>query len=234
MARPRSVAPNLRFVAFCIRSTENPDSWDQSGLASFTRSRDLFIKRCFMEESARIAFPPTEAVAELSSVRARTVPWYVWSSALAITSTTVGLYWDISWHIGIGRDTFWTPAHLAIQFGAVLTGLSCGYLVLHTTFAGDAATRDASVRMWGFCGPLGAFIAAWGGVCMLTSAPFDNWWHESFGLDVKILSPPHVVLVVGIFFMGLGGLILTVGRMNLADPHAKTSFNRLLLWAGSL
>jgi hypothetical protein len=28
-----------------------------------------------------------------------------------------------------GRDTFWTPAHLAIQFGAVLTGLSCAYLI---------------------------------------------------------------------------------------------------------
>src|SRR5258708_35816718 len=110
-----------------------------SGLAFFRRTQDLFIKRCFMEESARIAFPPTEAVAELSSVGARTVPWYVWSSALAITSTTVGLYWDISWHIGIRRDTFSTPAHLAIQFGAVLTGLFCAYLILHTTFDHYAA-----------------------------------------------------------------------------------------------
>jgi hypothetical protein len=32
----------------------------------------------------------------------------------------------------------------------------------------------------------------------------------------------------------LGGLILIAGRMNLADPRAKPSFNRLLLWAGSL
>jgi hypothetical protein len=144
------------------------------------------------------------------------------------------LYWDISWHTGIGRDTFWTPAHLAIQFGAVLTGISCAYLILHTTFAGSAAEKDASVRVWGFRGPLGAFIAAWGGFAMLTSAPFDNWWHESFGLDVKILSPPHVLLVLGIFFMGLGGLILTVGRMNLASGEARRKLNRLLLWSGTL
>jgi len=26
----------------------------------------------------------------------------------------------------------------------------------------------------GFRGPLGCFIAAWGGIAMLTSAPFDN------------------------------------------------------------
>jgi hypothetical protein len=186
-----------------------------------------------MGESARIALPPTEAVAELSSVRARTVPWYVWSSALAITSTTVGLYWDISWHIGIGRDTFWTPAHLAIQFGAVLTGLCCAYLILHTTFAPDV-TRKHSVQIWGFRGPLGAFIAAWGGFCMLTSAPFDNWWHNSFGLDVMILSPPHVVLILGIFVMGLGGLILTTSQMNLSAGKNRDKVNWLLLYDGSL
>ena len=178
--------------------------------------------------------PAAAAPKEWSSARVTAVPWYVWSAVLAVTSTTVGLYWDISWHIGIGRDTFWTPAHLAIQFGAVLTGISCGYLILHTTFAGDAAAKEASVRMWGFRGPLGALIAAWGGLCMLTSAPFDNWWHDSFGLDVKILSPPHVVLIVGIFVMGLGGLILITGQMNLSAGETRSKLSRLLLYAGSL
>jgi hypothetical protein len=185
-----------------------------------------------MAESARIAFPA--AARELSSVRASAVPWYIWSSALAVTSTTVGLYWDISWHIGIGRDTFWTPAHLAIQFGAVLTGLSCAYLILHTTFARDAAAREHGVKIWGFRGPLGAFIAAWGGFCMLTSAPFDNWWHNSFGLDVAILSPPHVVLILGIFVMGLGGLILTTSQLNLSAAENRNKLDRLLLYNGSL
>ena len=187
-----------------------------------------------MPENVRIAFPPTAAVAELSFLRAGTVPWYVWSSALAVTSTTVGLYWDISWHIGIGRDTFWTPAHLAIQFGAVLTGLCCAYLILHTTFAPEAAAREHSVRIWGFHGPLGAFVAAWGGFCMLTSAPFDNWWHNSFGLDITILSPPHVVLILGIFVMGLGGLILTTSRMNVSTGENRDKLNWLLLYNGSL
>lgn len=187
-----------------------------------------------MAESVRLAMPAPAASREWSSARVTAVPWYVWSAVLAVTSTTVGLYWDISWHIGIGRDTFWTPAHLAIQFGAVLTGVSCAYLILHTTFAGDAAAKEASVRMWGFRGPLGAFIAAWGGLCMLTSAPFDNWWHDSFGLDITILSPPHVVLIVGIFAMGLGGLILITGQMNLSSGETRAKLSRLLLYSGSL
>ena len=185
-----------------------------------------------MAEGARIAFPASATVTDLSS--ARVVPWYIWSSVLAVTSTTVGLYWDISWHIGIGRDTFWTPAHLAIQLGAVITGLSCGYLILHTTFAADAYAKEGSVRIWGMHGPLGAFIAAWGGFCMLTSAPFDNWWHASFGLDVTILSPPHVVLIVGIFVMGLGGLILTTSEVNRSTGRLHDHYSLLLLYSGSL
>ena len=187
-----------------------------------------------MAQSAQIPLPASAAVTDLPSIRARVVPWYIWSSVLAITSTTVGLYWDISWHIGIGRDTFWTPAHLAIQFGAVITGLSCAYLILHTTFAGDDESRESSVRIWGMRGPLGAFIAAWGGFAMLTSAPFDNWWHQSFGLDIAILSPPHVVLVIGIFVMGLGGLILTTSQMNRSTGKTRDQLSRLLLYSGSL
>jgi hypothetical protein len=187
-----------------------------------------------MAESARIPLPAATSVAVLPVVQARGVPWYIWSSVLAVTSTTFGLYWDISWHIGIGRDTFWTPAHLAIQLGAVITGLSCGFLILHTTFAGDAAAKESSVRVWGMRGPLGAFIAAWGGFCMLTSAPFDNWWHQSFGLDVTILSPPHVVLIIGIFVMGLGGLILTTSQMNGSAGNIRDNNRRLLLYSGSL
>jgi hypothetical protein len=187
-----------------------------------------------MADTARIAFQPPVVVAEESSVQATAVPWYIWSSVLAVTSTTVGLYWDISWHIGIGRDTFWTPAHVAIQLGAVIAGLSCAYLILHTTFAGNAASKENSIRIWGFRGPLGAFVAAWGGFCMLTSAPFDNWWHESFGLDVMILSPPHVVLILGIFTMGFGGLVLTTSQLNLSTGEVRERLTRFLLYSGCL
>lgn len=180
------------------------------------------------------SFPLPAASAAQSPASVAAVRWYVWSAVLAVTSTIFGLYWDISWHIGIGRDTFWTPAHLAIQFGAVLTGLSCGYLILHTTFAGDPDEKAASVRVLGFRGPLGAFIAAWGGFCMITSAPFDNWWHDSFGLDIKILSPPHVVLILGIFMMGVGGLMLLVGQLNLSSGAARAKLDWLLLFVGFL
>jgi hypothetical protein len=154
--------------------------------------------------------------------------------AAAISSIVFGLYWDISWHMTIGRDTFWTPAHLAIQFGAVLAALSCGYLILHTTFAADPGAREASIRVWGLRGPFGAFLAAWGGATMMISAPFDNWWHDSFGLDVQIVSPPHMVLATGIFFVGIGTLVLIAGPKNRAAGLAKVQLERLFLYIASV
>src|SRR4051812_28619346 len=150
------------------------------------------------------------------------VPWYIWCAVLAVTSVMAGTHWDIAWHRSIGRDTFWTPAHMAIYFGGVLAGLSCGYVIVSTTLAGAAG---ATVRMWGFRGPLGAFICAWGGAAMLASAPFDNWWHNAYGLDVKVLSPPHVVLILGIIGIDLGALILILGAMNRAKGALRQRLN---------
>jgi hypothetical protein len=146
----------------------------------------------------------------------------------------VGVHWDISWHRSIGRDTFWTPAHICIHLCGVLAGISCAYLILSTTLNRTGPLRAASVRIWGFRGPLGAFIAAWGGIAMLTSAPFDDWWHNAYGLDVKILSPPHVVLALGIFGVELGALILILGQMNRADDRERGRLEWLFLYVGGM
>src|SRR5438477_7647469 len=130
------------------------------------------------------------------------------------TSILAGLLWDISWHKTIGRDTFWTPAHLAIHFGGIVAGLMGAFLILRTTFGGDGRARAASVRVWGFRGPLGAWLSIWGCFAMLTSAPFDDWWHNAYGLDVEILSPPHTVLGLGMIGIEIGALLLVLAHQN--------------------
>ena len=162
------------------------------------------------------------------------VPWYVWCSVAAVTFAMVGTNWDISWHQSVGRDTFWTPAHIAIHICGVLAGISCGYLVLSTTFDNESLLRQCSVWIWGFRGPLGAFIAAWGGIAMLTSAPFDDWWHNAYGLDVKILSPPHMVLAAGILAVHVGALILILGQMNRSSGALRERLQVLFLYVGGM
>jgi hypothetical protein len=51
---------------------------------------------------------------------------------------------------------------------------------------------------------------------MLTSAPFDNWWHNAYGLDVKIVSPPHTLLILGIRAVSVGMMFLILAAMNRA------------------
>jgi len=166
---------------------------------------------------------------------ANSIPWYLWCSVLAVTSVSIGAHWDVSWHRSIGRDTFWTPAHMAIYACGVLAAIACGYLVLFTTFRKPAALVASSVEIFGFRAPLGAFIASWGGIAMLTSAPFDNWWHNAYGLDVKIVSPPHTLLMLGVFAVSVGTLIMLVGAMNRAtNPTVARHLQWLLLYVGGL
>src|SRR5579862_4192310 len=162
------------------------------------------------------------------------VPWYLWCAGLAVTSVTIGAHWDVSWHRSIGRDSFWTPAHMAIYLCGILAGICSGYLILTTTVLRPAKMVASSVRVFGFRGPLGAFLAAWGGIAMLTSAPFDDWWHNAYGLDVKILSPPHMVLAAGMIAVHLGALILILGRMNRAQGAERVRLRALYLYVGGM
>ena len=156
-----------------------------------------------------------------SRATAGAMPWQLAAVVFAATSVIVGLIWDISWHMTIGRDTFWTPAHLAIYTGGAVAGLACGFEVLRRSFFSSGATPDDGVTVWRlFNGPLGGWLCIWGAVAMLTSAPFDDWWHAAYGLDVKIISPPHALLALGFITILGGALIMAVAVQGReADRH---------------
>ena len=171
-----------------------------------------------------------QAVA-VAEARAVAVPWYIWSAVAAITCGVVGGVWDISWHESVGRDTFWTAPHILIYLGGILAGFSSGYLILATTYGREPYLADASVSIWGFRGPLGAFLCAWGAIAMITSAPFDNWWHNAYGLDVKILSPPHILLALGLTGIRFGTLVLILPALNRAHGESRVKLQALLYYA---
>jgi hypothetical protein len=146
--------------------------------------------------------------------RAGTLPAYCYILLFGAVCIPMGVLWDVSWHSTIGRDTFWTPAHMLTYLGGLIPGLTCGWMALKTHFFGSPEQRAASVSFWGFRAPLGAWVVIWGTFTMLLSAPFDDWWHNAYGLDVKILSPPHTVLAVGMLGVALGILFLMVSWQN--------------------
>jgi hypothetical protein len=183
-----------------------------------------------------LSFAPASSATPILT-RSATVPWFIWIGALAVTSASIGGAWDVSWHRSIGRDTFWTPAHMLIYACGVLAGVVGAWLVLNATFGHDKQLRDSSVEILGLRAPLGVFLAGWGGVAMLTSAPFDNWWHNAYGLDVKIVSPPHTLLILGIRAVSIGMMFLILAAMNRAAAAGTADFTalqRLFLYLSGL
>src|SRR5437588_3301099 len=165
-------------------------------------------------------FPGVHHFARERSGSTTRAPWSIYAVLFASLCVILGVIWDISWHRTIGRDTFWTPAHMGIYLGGIVAGFTCGWVALTTTFGGSESARGAAVRFWGFRAPLGAWVCIWGAFAMVTSAPFDDWWHNAYGLDVKIISPPHMLLAAGIAAIQGGAMLMALAWQNRAD-HAS-------------
>jgi len=171
------------------------------------------------------------APAEFAAVEASAIPWYCFVVAFGVASVPIGALWDISWHLSIGRDSFWNPAHVMIYLGGALPGTVCGWLVLKNTFWPDPGERAATVSVWGFHGPVGAWVVIWGAFTMLLSAPFDNWWHNAYGLDVRIISLPHAILAQGTYATAIGALLLVVSWKNRTPSGNGLAVNMLVLFS---
>jgi hypothetical protein len=68
---------------------------------------------------------------------------------------------------------------------------------------------------------------------MIVSAPFDNWWHNAYGLDVKVLSPPHAILALGFTGIELGAVLMVLALQNraAAGAPAQRTYGVLLAYA---
>lgn len=169
---------------------------------------------------------PTEEIktAQITKQNNIQIPVYLYATVLASVSIMIGLIWDISWHTSIGRDGLFSPPHLAVYFGGVLAGIFSGVRVLKVSFWGSELEKQESIKFWGvFRGSLGAMLCIWGAFAMLTSAPFDDWWHNTYGLDVTILSPPHTILLLGMIMIQFGAMVTVLSVKNKMIQAAQAN-----------
>jgi hypothetical protein len=159
--------------------------------------------------------PASAAVKPRDHAGPGSIPVYIYAVSLAALLTVVGILWDISWHRTIGRDKFLSPPHILIYLGAIFAGLFSGLQVLYNSFFRKEVSQTTAIRVWGvFYSSLGGLFCIWGAIAMLTSAPFDDWWHSAYGLDVKILSPPHTLLAMGMIFLQFGACVSICKYLN--------------------
>lgn len=127
-----------------------------------------------------------------------------------------GGYWDDAWHTERGRDSFLIAPHIAIYAGVAASGSA---LALWAALAARAAGLRAALAHPSLALALMAVGAT------LASGPIDNAWHEAFGRDAVIWSPPHLLGIVGT--AGLAAALLA----ELGGRRGQTAAAGLLVAA---
>lgn len=144
-----------------------------------------------------------------------------------ILTAFFGFIWDVSLHIGRGRDDgpLANPAHYFILVGLFLlfvTGM-LAMILPRDEKPGPAAI--SITRTWSV--PVGGVLVAGAGLYALIGFPLDDVWHRIFGQDVTLWGPTHLMLIGGAGLSLIGVLLLDYeGRM--AGAGATTPDSRFV------
>lgn len=137
-------------------------------------------------------------------------PWAALPIFLFVSTIICALFgfiWDVSLHIGKGRDEgpLANPAHYFILIGLFLLFIA-GMLAIFLPYdkPGPAAVRIT--RTWH--APVGGLLLAGCGFYALVGFPLDDIWHRMFGQDVTLWGPTHLMLIGGAGLSLIAVLIL--------------------------
>ncbi|HXA12966.1 MAG TPA: hypothetical protein VNW93_12395 [Mycobacterium sp.] len=150
-------------------------------------------------------------------------PWVALPVAMFIGTIICALFgfiWDVSLHIGNGRDPgpLANPAHYFILvglFGMFVAGMVA--VVLPYEKPGRAAVRIT--RNW--YAPVGGVLMAGCGLYALIGFPPDDIWHRIFGQDVTLWGPTHLMMIGGAGFATLTALYLEHEGRQATTPDEQ-------------
>jgi len=142
--------------------------------------------------------PDDDRVIRLAAAMERRTGYAGWSvlgaaSGLILLGVAmVGLYWDVAWHVDYGRDKqVLTPPHILIL--TALTGLMVVAVVAIAVATATAA--DVRLRFGRWRVPTSALLLLVFRAGGLVAFVLDDLWHKAYGVDLSLLSPPHLGLL---------------------------------------
>ncbi|MEK6278401.1 MAG: hypothetical protein AABM29_10365 [Actinomycetota bacterium] len=146
--------------------------------------------------------------------------WAALPSAVSLGALLVavlGMYWDISLHIDVGRDAgpLANPAHYLILIG--LFGVFAGGVLAITLPRGDAGPAALQLAP-GWPVPVGGVLIASAAAFALMGFPIDDIWHRLFGQDVTLWGPTHLMLIGGAGLTLVGMAVLLVEGIRARGP----------------
>jgi hypothetical protein len=146
----------------------------------------------------------------------------------SIICALFGFIWDVSWHIGNGRDPgpLANPAHYFIiigLFGVFVGGMIA--IVLPFDKPGPAPVRIT--KNWH--APVGGVLMAGCGMYAMIGFPLDDIWHRIFGQDVTLWGPTHLMMIGGAGFSLFAVLMLEYeGGRAMQEETAERPFVKFL------
>jgi hypothetical protein len=176
----------------------------------------------YLHRARRITW--LNSLAEYAARKFKRPPWVALPMALFIATLICALFgfiWDVSLHIGNGRDSgpLANPAHYFILFGLFLLFIAgCMACVLPFDKPGPSAVRIT--RNW--YAPVGGILMAGCGLYALTSFPLDDIWHRIFGQDVTLWGPTHLMMIGGAGFSTLSAIMLNHEGLRAMGDDAPT------------
>ncbi len=140
----------------------------------------------------------------------------LWGLATAF----VGFMWDVAWHIDLGRDReLFTVPHTLIILGLAGIGAAAVVSIRWAT----RARVDAGWRTHRFVVPAGAGLLLALSAAGVIAFPLDDLWHATYGIDVTMWSPTHLVMI------GAGSLTPLGLTLLLWEARPRPSRKRTVL-----
>jgi hypothetical protein len=176
----------------------------------------------YLHRARRITW--LNSLAEYAARKFKRPPWVALPMALFIATLICALFgfiWDVSLHIGKGRDPgpLANPAHYFILFGLFLLFIAgCMACVLPYDKPGASAVRIT--RNW--YAPVGGILMAGCGLYALLGFPLDDIWHRIFGQDVTLWGPTHLMMIGGAGFSTLSAIMLNHEGLKAMGDDAPT------------
>ena len=121
-----------------------------------------------------------------------------WLVTLAGLWIMTGLFIDAHQHLFLAVESFFNPWHMTMYSGAVFAAV---------VLAAEAAPNYRRTGSFWTALPPGYVQSAFGVAALLLGGATDFVWHAFFGFEHQLdllLSPPHLFLLTGLFFLITG------------------------------
>ena len=185
----------------------------------------IFLAICAVMTRPRGGRSPLEAAADRMG-RITKMPGWAAAGVLTgvggLTLAALGFYWDVAWHIDLGRDKeLFTPPHtlILLGLGAILLA---GAIAIALASASRIETR-LRVRFLRIPWSALTLVLIGGGAVM--GFPLDDMWHRAYGIDVTMWGPTHLIMIGGASITAIA-LWMMLGEAGVSAE--KRTFGRLL------